>query len=140
MSSDKDLRVQKNNSHSKILLKKSMVCNSMCNSTKPEIEILAKKNDFDTLLEFLETLGHEVEVKLFRKRHIFNWDDITVCIDFTRGYGYILKLELVTSDQDKDIVIHKLREKLHFLGLEETPEHVFDEKFKYYKENWKDLV
>src|SRR3989344_4785040 len=69
----------------------------------------------------------------------FNWDGITVCLDFTKGYGYIIELEKICSEEEKDKELKKLKEKIATLNINITPKEEFDKKFEYYKKNWKEL-
>jgi len=107
---------------------------------REEIELHVDKKEFSILAQLFEALQYKVEIKWFRKRHTFTWEGISVMVDHTKGYGYILELELLTSDEKKDVALQKLREKLASLHIEETPKEIFKEKFAYYKENWKDLI
>ena len=85
-------------------------------------------------------MGYNIEIKWFRKRFEFKWGDITVCLDFTKGYGYIIELEKICSGKTKEKESEILKQKLRSLGVEITSKEEFDKKFQYYKENWKSLV
>jgi len=131
-----DLRIQKNNFYSKIWLKKGKIHDDQ----REEIEIRFDKNEFEKLEKLFLTLGLKVEIKWFRKRFEFNWDGITVCLDFTKGYGYIIELEKICSEEEKDKELKKLKEKIATLNINITPKEEFDKKFEYYKKNWKELI
>ncbi|MDP6642353.1 MAG: CYTH domain-containing protein [Candidatus Nanoarchaeia archaeon] len=134
--SKEDLRIQKNNFFSKIWLKKGKIHDE----SREEIEIKFDKEDFEILEKLFLVLGYNIEIKWFRKRHSFKWQDIVVMLDYTRGYGYILELEDKSSEQDKDLILNKLKEKLNNLNIKLTPKEEFDKKFEYYKNNWKELI
>lgn len=78
---DEDLRIQKNNFFSKIWMKKGKIHDD----SREEIEIKFDKNDFEKLETLFLSLGYNIEIKWFRKRFQFKWEDTTVCLDFTRG-------------------------------------------------------
>ena len=61
-------------------------------------------------------------------------------LDFTKGYGYIIELEKMSSEDNKEKEYENLRQKLKSLGIEITSKEEFDKKFLYYKENWKILT
>ena len=63
-----------------------------------------------------------------------------MCLDYTRGYGYIIELEKMCTSEEQEREYEVLLQKLNDLGVVLTPKEEFDVKFKYYKENWKRLV
>jgi len=134
---DEDLRIQKNKFFSKVWLKKG----AMHDEAREEVEIKFPVEDFDKLEQLFLGLGNKVEIKWFRDRKQFDWGGINVSLDYTRGYGYILELERqVDNKVDKEIALVELRKKFVELGVEITPKEKFEDRFKYYKENWKELV
>lgn len=133
---DKDVRIQKAKSYSKIWMKEGKIHDD----AREEIEVKTNRDDFPKLEKIFRHLGHGVEIKWFRKRHTFEWDEISVMIDYTKGYGYIIELEKITTENKKDETLLLLREKLKKLGIKETPKEVFKEKYENYKKNWKELI
>lgn len=131
-----DLRIQKNNFFSKIWLKKGKIHDSY----RKEIEIKFDRDDFEKLEKLFLALGFNIKIKWFRKRHTFKWQDIDVMVDYTKGYGYIIELEKMSSKQEKEKTLELLKQKLKILNISLTPKKEFDKKYKYYKENWKKLV
>lgn len=134
--SPQDLRIQKNNFYSKVWLKKG----SMHDSCREEVEIRLEKKDFDSLNELFLSLGFNVSIKWFRTRHSFLWDNLNVTVDYTKGYGYIVELEKMTLDDDKESALRLLNERMKLLNIAVTPKEEFDKKFKDYKDNWKTLT
>ena len=133
---DQDLRIQRNNFFSKICLKKGNIHDDY----REEIEIKFDRDEFEKLEKLFLSLGYNVEIKWFRKRFEFKWDDIKVCLDYTKGYGYIIELEKICSENKKESELEKLKQKLKSLGVEITPKEEFNKKFLYYKKNWRSLV
>ena len=133
---EQDLRIQRNNSSSKLVLKSGKVHDYQ----RKEIEIKFEKADFEKIEGLFSALGYTVVIKWFRKRHNFRWQDIDVSLDFTKGYGYILELEKMSDSQhqEKDLVL--IREKLKLLKVTETFKGDFDKIYANYKENWKRLI
>ena len=107
---------------------------------REEIEIKFNRNEFEKLEKLLLCLGFEVEIKWFRKRFKFQWGDIAVCLDRTKGYGHIIELEKMSSGKNKEKELEGLRQKLKSLNVEITPKEEFDRKFLNYKKNWKSLI
>lgn len=134
--SKEDLRIQKNNFHSKIWMKKG----KLHDDQREEIELKVEKDDFEKLGTIFEAAGLNVQIKWFRTRHTFEWEGITVMLDHTRGYGHILELEKMSDEARKDETLALLKSKMESLGIEQTPKEVFNEKYQFYKENWRKLV
>ncbi len=130
------MRIQKNNSYSKILLKKGKIHDDH----REEIEIKFDRVEFEKLERLFLAIGFKTEIKWFRKRFEFAWQDITVCLDFTKGYGYIIELEKMCSENDKETEYKRLKQILEFLKVKITPKEEFSKKFQYYKKNWKSLI
>ncbi len=131
-----DLRIQKNDFYSKIWLKKGKIHDEH----REEIEIKFDQKEFEKLEKLFLALGLNVEIKWFRKRFEFEWEGITVCLDFTRGYGFIIELEKMCSEAEKETEFERLRQKLKSLNVEVTSREEFEKKFLDYKENWKTLT
>ncbi len=131
-----NLRIQRNNKGAKLWHKSGNVHDQFME----EIEIEAKREDFEKLEKFLNKLGHEVKIKWFRTRKQYNWDGIKVCLDYTRNYGYIIELEKITSDSLKRDVLDLLKSKFYELGIQETPKEIFNEKYEYYINNWEEMI
>ena len=85
-------------------------------------------------------LGHKIEIKWLRQRNQFKWDEIKVCLDYTKGYGYIIELEKLTSEENKEKTIKELKEKMNELNIPMTSRQEFEDKYNYYKENWRDII
>lgn len=135
-SGKKDLRIQKNQKYSKIWLKSGKIHDN----ARDEIEIIVPRSDFQKLLNLFSMLGYKIAIKWLRRRSEFNWRGINVCLDYTKGYGYIIELEKVTTVKNHQKLLKELKEKLRTLGIKETPKKEFGQKFTFYKKNWKKLI
>jgi len=135
-SGENDLRIQKNDFFSKIWLKSG----NIHDPHRKEIEVKFEKEKFEQLEKLFLSLGYIIDIKWFRKRNLFNWNNINVAVDFTKGYGYIIELEKMSNEQEKEQVYDFLKNKLKELNIKLTPKQEFDKKFQYYKENWQELT
>ncbi|MGY4884504.1 MAG: CYTH domain-containing protein [Nanobdellota archaeon] len=131
-----NLRIQRNNSGAKLWHKSGNVHDEFME----EIEIPIKRDDFEMLEKFLNKLGHTVKIKWLRKRNQFDWNGIKVCVDYTKSYAYILELEKMSSEDNKERVLNELKEKLKELKIALTPKNEFEKKYNYYKKNWRRLI
>jgi len=131
-----DLRIQKNSKYSKIWLKKGEIHDEH----REEIEVRLGVEDFDKLEQLFLALGYKVEIKWFRKRNSFKWGDIDVALDYTKGYGYIIELEKMATEAEKEKTFGYLKEELQGLGVQLTSKEEFNEKYQYYKQNWQKLI
>ncbi len=134
--SEHDLRIQKNNFFAKIVLKQGKVHDE----AREELEIKVDREQFAGLESLFTALGYPIKIKWFRTRHTFDWGEIKVMLDYTRGYGYIIVLERMCEDQDQSASVAMLKTKLAELGVALTERSVFEEKFKEYEQNWKELI
>lgn len=133
---EQDLRIQKNNKGSKVWLKKGKIHDEV----REEIEVYTQDENFDKLGELFNALGHNIDIKWLRKRNQYDWNGIKVCIDYSKGYGYIIELEKLGSEENKDEILIELKDKLKELNIPLTPREEFDERYDYYKQNWRRLI
>lgn len=133
---EQDLRIQKNDFYGKIWMKKG----NIHDLAREELEIKFDKKDYDQMKKLFSTLGYQPQIKWLRKRKQFLWDNLTVCLDYTKGYGYILEIEKICHSTQKEKEFQNILNKFNYLKIEITPKKVFDEKFDYYKNNWKRLL
>lgn len=136
LKADTDLRIQKNSNFSKLWLKKG----NIHDNSREEIEINFSKDDFEKLEKIFQILGHDAEVKWFRIRNEFIWKNVNVALDFTKGYGYIVELEIMTNEKGREKALKTLNEKFDILSIPITSREEFEKKFLHYKNNWKELT
>ncbi len=134
--SKEDLRIQKDEDFAKIWLKTGKIHDEQ----REELEIKVDKKDFLKLEKLFNLIGSRVKIKWFRNRLEYLWDNICVCLDYTRGYGYIIELEKMSTPKNKDQNLALLKSKLKDLKIEQTSRELFDEKFANYKKNWRKLT
>lgn len=134
--SKEDIRIQRNNSYSKIWMKRGKIHDD----AREEVEIKFNRGDFEKLEQLFLAAGLNVQIKWFRNRHTFRWDDIDVMLDCTKGYGHIIELEQITDGEEKEKTLDKLKQKLASLNVILTPKEEFNHKYAYYKEHWKELT
>ena len=131
-----DLRIQRNSQFSKIWMKKG----NIHDGCREETEIRFDRDQFDNLKRLFLDLGMKVDVRWLRNRHEFDWDGLKVCLDYTRGYGFIIELETMASEEAKDDEHEKLLNRLRSLGIVPTSRHELDARFQQYRMKWKELV
>ncbi len=133
---EEDLRIQKNNLGAKIWFKHG----KMHDEAREEIEVKIDKEDFEKIKNIFLSIGLNIEIKWLRDRKQFNWKGIKVCLDYTKGYGYIIELEKITNVLEKEQVLDELKNRLEELKIPLTSKEKFEERFDYYKRNWRDLI
>lgn len=134
--SNDDLRIQKNEFSSRIWLKKG----ELHDNFREEIEIKLPKEDFEKLEQLFLALGYNIQIKWLRKRFEYKWKDLIVSVDYTKGYGYILEIEKLCNEPEKEQVLNLIKDKFNELNIPITPKEEFDTRYKHYKENWKILI
>ena len=131
-----DVRLQRNNTHSKVWMKSG----KMHSEAREEIEVLFEKDDFASLEKMFLMLGYSVKVKWFRERSTFQWKGFEVCVDSNKGYGYILEIEKKTDCAGKDKALAEIKQLFSELKIPITPKKTFDSKYQNYLKNWKKLT
>jgi predicted adenylyl cyclase CyaB len=126
-----DLRVQKNKAGTKIWAKQGQ----LHDTAREEIEILCRASDYQSAMTLFEKLGYLPSVTWWRKRQLYLWQNVTVALDDTLNYGYIIELELCVTHH-KAAAIKKLLELFRELELEVTPKEEFDQRYKEYVALW----
>ncbi|TSC71585.1 MAG: Uncharacterized protein G01um101438_1016 [Parcubacteria group bacterium Gr01-1014_38] len=126
-----DLRIQQNTQYAKIWLKKG----ALHDESREELEVRVPREQFEILHQLFVALGYEVTIQWFRKRLSFQWNDIEVSLDDTKGYGRILELEKRTALEDAETTTAYLKSKLEQLGIPLTPKAEFDQRYAQYKEH-----
>jgi len=131
-----DLRLRKNDKEAFIIFKGGKIHDDF----REEIEIKLPKKDFPKFFDLFKKMSFENEIHWFRKRRIYKWEDAKVFLDDTKGYGYIIELEKIGRIGEEDAIHKQLENKLKSLGIKITPKKIFEEKFKYYKNNWRKIL
>jgi predicted adenylyl cyclase CyaB len=134
--SEQDLRIQKNLNYSKVWLKKG----KLHDTAREEIEIKLPREDFEKLEQLFSSLGYNVNIKWLRERHTFEWNNVTVMMDYTKGYGHIIEMEKLCKENEKEEALKLLEQKFTELKIPITPKEEFDTAYQNYKKNWKTLI
>ena len=133
---DKDIRSQKNTDSAKIIFKKGRVHDQQ----RAEVEVRVLQEDYENIQAIFNELGLVPEIIWYRKRLAFKWQDIDVCLDHTKGYGYILEMEKLSDKKRQDPDLAYLKAKLADLNITLTPREEFEKAFAYYRANWRSLT
>jgi predicted adenylyl cyclase CyaB len=132
-----DLRVQQSKNYSKLWVKGGKIHDTV----REEMEVKFKSEDFLNLIKIFRMLNFPIRMVWLRKRLEFEWNGIKVYLDDTEGYGKIVELECYAKNEEEAKKAEKLlKERLKQLSVELTPREEFEEKFKWYEKNWKDLI
>lgn len=136
-SGEKDLRMRKNEDGAYVILKEGNIHDDF----RKEFEIKINKEDFDDMIGLFRSLGFEIEIEWRRSRLEYRGGDMKILLDDTEGYGKILELERMAEDGKENEYYEALLGEMKKLGVEQiTSKQEFNEKFEYYKKNWKDLI
>lgn len=131
-----DLRLRKDKKEAFLIFKEGKIHDE----SREEIVISLNISDFQKARRLFQRLGYKEEIRWFRKRIVFQWSDIKVFLDDTKGYGLIIELEKIGTARNKKRIHKELENKLRNLGIRITSKKIFEEKFKYYKNNWQKIL
>lgn len=136
-SGEKDLRMRKNETQAFVILKEGKIHDDF----RKEFEIKIDRNDFDNMVELFQGLGYEIEIEWQRNRLEYRSADMKILLDDTKGYGRILELEKMVEEGNESEAHDELLEEMETLGVQKiTSKDEFNDKFEYYKKNWKQLI
>ncbi|MFA7169756.1 MAG: CYTH domain-containing protein [Candidatus Paceibacterota bacterium] len=136
-SGEKDLRMRKNETEAFIILKEGKIHDDF----RKEFEVRIDKDDFDNMAELFQRLGYEIEIEWQRNRLEYKNADMKVLLDNTKGYGKILELEKMVGIGSENEAHSLLTKEINKFGIARiTSKEEFNEKFEYYKKNWKTLI
>lgn len=127
-----DLRIRRTDSEAFLILKKGW----MHDENREEIEVRVAREDFEKLDTILTNLGYEYDTKWHRERTEYRYEAFTIVVDFNAGYGWVAEIEKVVGEGEEDAAKKDILDLAEKIGLEPTPPEVFDNMYKYYKENW----
>jgi len=129
---EQELRIQQNDSHAFAQVK----IGGINNEQKQKITVRYTREQFPELQALFRGLGYEVDSVWKRKRHEFQWGGVKVTVNDTFGYGCLIDMEVMSQEQNPDIV-KDLKIKFRSLGIEPTTQEVMDNKFEWYQRHWK---
>ncbi len=131
-----DVRIQKNKQYAKLWMKEG----KMHDDARKEVEIKVPKEDFDKFVAVFAALGFKTTVKWFRTRHTFEWGEVSVMVDYNKGYGYILEMEKMATESEKEGALALLKSKMAQVGVAITPKDEFAKAYDHYMKNWEQLT
>jgi len=132
----KDLRIRQDSNSSYLILKEGKIHDKY----RKEIELPLPKNKFKELEDLITSLGFPIAVRWYRVRRVYRWRGVNVYLWATKGYGYIIELEMFASEREKEKVHQRLTKLLEFLHIKITPRKEFEKKLTYYKKHWQRLT
>ena len=133
LKSKYDLRLQINDFDAKIWLKKG----NIHDEARKEIEVRFARNEFNKMKILCNTLGYKVYISWDRLRYKYLYQGVIVCLDFTKNYGYIIELEKMTTNKNKNHTLKVLKQIMIKLRLSITDKKIFEKKYQAYLDKYK---
>lgn len=130
------VRIRQSQDSAKMVLKTGDIHDEF----REEYEIPIQKKDFHLYQKMFEKLNIPKHIQWKRKKHTFDWKGVTVELGDNKGYGYIIELEELGTEENKHEILEELKQKLNELNIPLTPKEIFKEKYDYYKNNWRELI
>ncbi len=110
--SDEALRVRRDGEEVRLTYKGPKVDPET--KTREEVEI--EVNDYRKALEILSRLGFRVIRKVVKRRRIYRYGEVTICLDDVEGLGKFVEIEVKSDDVDS--AKRKVFEVAELLGLD----------------------
>lgn len=93
--------------------------------------------ELSELDQLLIDSGASYQAKWCREREEYGAGDLSVCIDFSPGYGYMAEFEKVVSDETAlDAAREELLSMMDTLGFIELPQDRLERMFAHYNAHW----
>lgn len=131
-----NLRLQKNDKFAKVWLK----IGKLHAVEHHEMEARFPREEFEELEKIFAVMGKPTRIKWVRSRHTFRWKGANIMLDYTKGYGHMLELEMLPPKGGEGAARKKLAALIGELGLKPTPKSELDRRYASYKRDWKKLV
>jgi predicted adenylyl cyclase CyaB len=112
----------------------------MHDDAREEIEVTVEREEAVSLYTLFQNMGLSFKISWYRHRRAFQKNELTITVDHTVGYGYILEAEILCDDHEKDAAKTKLTEWFQEQGIEISPKQDFEKAFASYTQNWKELT
>ena len=134
---EKDLRMRRNETEAFVILKEGKIHDDF----RKEFEVKIDREDFDDMAELFQSLGYTIEIEWQRNRLEYHGNDMKILLDDTKGYGKILEIEKMAEEGMETETHSVIAEEMNKFGIEKiTSKEEFNERFEYYKKNWRDLI
>jgi adenylate cyclase class IV len=112
----------------------------MHDTSRTEFNAPMSRESAENMLEIFKNMGLGIKVAWLRHRREFTRGGLSLTVDNTVGYGWIVEVELQSAADDTAPVVEELRGELKKLGLAASPKETFDTAYKSYVANWKTLT
>lgn len=107
---------------------------------REEIELKITRDEAADVLRIFKNAGVEVKVAWCRERTKFIDGEVSVFLDNTVGYGYVVEVEMKGEIDVKEECLARLNEYLSDLDIAVTPREVFDKAYADYLASWKEKI
>jgi adenylate cyclase class 2 len=115
---DEALRIRTSSEGSALTYKGPKIGNLM-DKTREEISVHINENDLQKTRVILEKLGFQAVDKVSKKRMLFQFNDLSISVDFVENLGEFIEIESLVNTQNE--IEKKRKEILDFLNELEIP-------------------
>lgn len=109
--------------------------------TKEDLIVPVALKDIKTMQLMLKNLGMHIDIKWFRHRAIYQYQNYTVTLDETYHYGYVVSIakDISSIDEQQD-AYQELERLFQQLQIPITTKEQFNDRYKFYKISWVDVA
>jgi adenylate cyclase class 2 len=115
---DEALRIRTSSEGSELTYKGPKIGNLM-DKTREEISVHLNKNDLQKTRVILEKLGFQAVDKVSKKRMLFQFNDLSISVDFVENLGEFIEIESLVKTQNE--IEKKRKEILNLLNELDIP-------------------
>jgi len=93
----------------------------------------------ESLDKLILTAGYRYEAKWSAQRNLYSWNDLTIDMFFTPGYGFMVEFEKVITDSDAiEPTRQYIFDIMSELGIQEIEADRLERMFAYYNAHWQE--
>ena len=97
--------------------------------------------DVKTMKLLLKSLGMHIDIKWFRHRAIYQYQNYTVTLDETYHYGYVVSIaKEISNIKEQPTAYEELEQVFRQLQIPITTKEQFNDRYKFYKISWVDVA
>ena len=134
--SDNDLRIEQANLFAKISFRDK----KHKDKDRGNIEIKFNKDDFLLLHKLITKLGVDKKIEWHKKSMVFGFKNINIFLEHTKGFGYILRMQIITSEEFKDDAKKLIKDKFSEFEVSISSKKDFDARNYKYEANWQKFL
>lgn len=107
---------------------------------REKLIITLDKKERDSIMKMFRALGMTIDVKWYRRRIEFSYQDYQVTLDKTFRYGFVISVSKLVQEEDIAEEMRQLDSLFEQFRIPMTSPEQFNSQYHYYNLNWYDFT